>query len=344
MNRDKYLVVKGLAGLGNRMLSALTGIVYAHLSGRKLYIDWNDPSFATGSNAFHDLLMCPLFDRSDKIPHSNSVNPLVWLGNLESPVGYMRAPKQSNHDFWKKTSVDLSRIDYEEDVLVMWTYNQKLGLLRNHFAGRREDWLAMSDKAILSMLLKTELVPSLDIQERIRKFRDEHFIGKTVGVHIRYTDHQASLLSILTKLDSVLKQDREFLIFLATDNVQIKKLIEENYGNVITTPHWYPMPGARIHDNKACPDRLQSGIESIIDLYLLAECDYLILDTSSTFSYVARLLAKTDGPRIYDAKRSDKLTPRLRWFSWRAKLGLGVFSWGLAALSKFERFRRWLIR
>ena len=52
MNEDKYLIVKGLAGLGNRMLSALTGILYARLSGRRLIIDWRDPTYSSdGSNA-----------------------------------------------------------------------------------------------------------------------------------------------------------------------------------------------------------------------------------------------------------------------------------------------------
>src|SRR5262249_35551159 len=41
-NDGKLLLVKGIAGLGNRILCALTGILYARLAGRKVCVDWRD--------------------------------------------------------------------------------------------------------------------------------------------------------------------------------------------------------------------------------------------------------------------------------------------------------------
>lgn len=57
---DRYLLVKGRAGLGNRMLCALTGILYARLAGRRLLVDWSDPIYAEGGlNVFHRYFRCP---------------------------------------------------------------------------------------------------------------------------------------------------------------------------------------------------------------------------------------------------------------------------------------------
>jgi hypothetical protein len=117
-------------------------------------------------------------------------------------------------------------------------------------------------------------------------------------------------------------------------------MFEENYSGVMTTNHWYPKPGARIHDNRACPDRLESGVESLIDLYLLAECDYLIIDSSSSYSYVANLISKAEKSNVFDATRGDKLAPRIRYLSWKLMLRLGLYSWGLNILSKIEKYKK----
>jgi hypothetical protein len=41
-----FLLVKGRASLGNRILSALTGILYARLTGRRLLVDWRDEVYS----------------------------------------------------------------------------------------------------------------------------------------------------------------------------------------------------------------------------------------------------------------------------------------------------------
>ncbi len=338
MNEDKYLIVKGIAGLGNRILAALTGILYARLAGRRLIIDWSDPAYSnSGTNVFHDLFLCTLYDPADKIPATGSVSPAIWQGNLYNSATSMRKPYKNNTEFLKNTSIDLTRLKYGEEIAVMWAYHGEVDQLRGHFKGTYEEYAEMSKEAILSGLLREDLILHPRIQSKVNEFRQKEFSRKTVGVHIRYTDHRAGLLAILDKLNTLLRLEPGLQVFLATDNIQIKKMLEENYPGVITTPHWYPKPGSRIHNNLACPDRLESGIESLVDLYLLAECDYLIIDTSSTFSYVAMLLAKAPNSDVYDLAAGGKLTPRIRHWSWRLMLKLGLYSWGLNSLSRFLR-------
>ncbi len=338
MNEDKYLLVKGIAGLGNRMLSALTGILYARLAGRRLIIDWSDPAYSkNGTNVFHDLFLCTLCDPTEKIPETDSVSPAVWKGSLHKSATSMRKPYRNITQFLKNTSIDLTRLSYEEELAVMWAYHGEVDQLRGHFIGACKGYVSMSKEVILTRLLREDLILHPRIQSKVNEFKHKEFTGKTVGVHIRYTDHRSSLLAILDKLNTLLRLEPGLQVFLATDNIQIKKIFDENYPDVITTPHWYPKPGSRIHNNSACPDRLESGIESLVDLYLLAECDYLIIDTSSTFSYVAMLLTNADKSHIFDMAKGEKLTPRIRHWSWRLMLKLGLYSWGLSSLSKFLR-------
>jgi hypothetical protein len=345
MGGDKHLVVKGLAGLGNRMLAALTGILYAKLSGRRLIIDWSDRTYSVdGSNAFHTFFMCPLCDTSDDIPITDSVMPEVWRGRLREFATNMRKPYKNIREFEKKTSINLAKIDYTEDVLVMWTYNQKIDLLRDHFKGEFKEMKQMSNAVILRKLLREDLILQPLIRNRVNEFKHERFSKKTVGVHVRYSDHRVNIWSIIRKLNSLLRLVPGLQIFLATDNVQIKRMFEENFHGVISTPHWYPEPGSRLHDNRRCPEPQESGIEALVDLYLLAECDYLIIDSSSTFSELANLLSAAPASNVYDLKRGDKLTPFMRRMTWKAMLRLGLFSWGLNIASMLHRANQYFKR
>lgn len=341
--KDKYLVVKGLAGMGNRMLSALTGILYARLSGRRLIIDWSDLTYSNdGSNAFHCYFQCSLCDPADEIPITDSVCPAAWRGHLDKSAATMRTPYRNITEFRQNTSIDLKKLDYQEDVLVMWTFDGDVELLRNHFTGAFGEFSNMSKDEILKKLLREDLLPHSRIKNMVDEFRRERFRGKTVGVHVRYSDHRTRLLAILNKLSTLRKIENGLQIFLATDNIQIKRLFEENYPDVITTQHWYPKPGSRIHDNRACPDQLASGVDALVDLYLLSECDYLIIDTSSTFSKVACLLTTTPESNIHDLGRGDKPPPFVRRITWRTMLRIGFYSWGLNILSKIQRTKNFL--
>ena len=53
MDDKKYLLVKGTAGLGNRLLFLLSALLYARLTERLLVVDWCDQTYSDdGTNAF----------------------------------------------------------------------------------------------------------------------------------------------------------------------------------------------------------------------------------------------------------------------------------------------------
>jgi len=109
---DRYLLVKGRAGLGNRILCALTGILYARLAGRRLLVDWSDPIYAEGGlNVFHRYFRCPTADPADRIPATDSVAPAIWRGRLdESSRSMEHAHGTLGRESWRELSIDLRRL------------------------------------------------------------------------------------------------------------------------------------------------------------------------------------------------------------------------------------------
>ena len=128
---------------------------------------------------------------------------------------------------------------------------------------------------------------------------------------------------ILRELDSLLRREPDLRVFAATDNREALETVQRRYPDVITTSHWYPAPGAALHRNPECPDRLESGVEALVDLYLLGSCDYLVGDTSSSFTYLASVLP----PRkveLIDVRPPPYLRVRLVRAIWRRYAASGL--------------------
>ena len=345
MDGKKFLLVKGRAGFGNRMLSALTGIAYARLTDRKLLVDWSDDLYSVdGSNVFHRFFQCSLYSPTDDIPATDSVRPSIWRGHLrESCIAMQKrnAPDTTGRSWWELSSIDLTKLDYPEDVVVMWTVVEKVDLFRNHLSATFREFEGATKQAILTTLLREHLILQPEIRRRVAHFKGNHFGKATVGVHVRYSDHRTHLWAILKALNTLLKREPNLQIFLSTDNIAVKEMFEESYPTVITTPHWYPPPGLSLTQTWARPIRAEQGIEALVDLYLLAECEYLIIDTSSSFSYVASHLTRAPRSHIFNVKRRGKRRAKQRRLMWRLWRKLGLFTWGLRVMRmavKMQRF------
>jgi len=321
MNRNGILLVKGCAGLGNRILCLLTAFLYARLTKRLLVVDWSDPIYSSGgSNIFDRFFQCKVSGSMTELPDTDSIAPRIWRNHLRDSVRDMRrhyAPESAWHPgTWSKFSIDLSRLDHPEDVLVMWSYFEQVRVLRRHFTGAFARLRDRDTKAILREGLEGNLRLNPLVQERVDRFKNDWFHGRTVGVHIRYTDKRSRMKAICRKLDGLLKQDPGAQIFLATDNVDVEKMFQSEYSRVTAIPKSYPAPGIAIHRSPALSDRVEHGIEALVDMHLLAECDCLVLDESSSFAYVASLLTRRPGVRVYNLQRGHRIPPDVRYWIW----------------------------
>ncbi len=321
MSKDKFLIVKNEGGLGNRILSALGSILYAQITRRKVIIDWRDSIYSRDrSNVFPKIFTTPNLNIRlvEEIPYTGSVYPPIWTNNLDKSVlEFLRShnvswPLDRGPLTWSKYRVDTRRIDYPYDCLVSWYYSEELQKLRRHFKGEFANFNNWSNDAILRKLLKENLILNESIQSRVDEFKNNSFGDKTIGLHIRYTDRKSPFEKYLPIINKILQKEPKALIFIATDNRLVESYFREKYKNiVISTEKWYPAnqtsiygsPETHLHGKPDCPDLLENCIEALIDMYLLASCDYLLCDQTSTLARVARLISDISEAQVIDISK-----------------------------------------
>lgn len=132
------------------------------------------------------------------------------------------------------------------------------------------------DEALLGALF----VPVAEVRREI-ELRQERFAPETVGVHIRRTDHAASIAKSPTglffeALDRDLERNPALGIFLATDSEEVKQEMRRRYGNRVLTA-------------EAGADRSSAaGIrDGVADMFTLARTQRIYGSFQSSFSEMA---------------------------------------------------------
>jgi hypothetical protein len=308
-----YVLVKGKAGLGNRMLSAMTGILYAMLSQRNLVIDWSDSTYSDdGQNVFPKLFRAPNSETQLPISAYQSVRPSLWKGRLNQQAAeFIQEIDPAAHRSlraYRRFSFELSKLEYDEQTLVMFSHTQLIPKLRRHFRGAFSRLAKMSDEDIMRWLLREVLVLNEDIMAKVES-RWKKLAGDEtmIGVHVRFTDLKTTLGSTYNAVDELIHSVPDYKLLLATDNIGVQKAMVQRYKNLVTNEKWFPDEGATMHLSEHCPDRLQNAIDALIDMYTLAKCQYLVFAGSSTFSYISSLISTMPGSNIIDTERNDPI-------------------------------------
>lgn len=296
---EKYLVLKGKAGMGNRLLVLLEGILYSEMTSRKLVVDWSDRAYSGDrSNSFPRLLDSPASLEIDAVAAADSVYPPAWKGHLDQSVDEMlRVYEPDNDDadeigaIVAKYTIDPSVADYQEDVVVRWAFVHELYKMKRHAQGKFEYLRHLADDVILRKVIREALVPCAEVRERVDDLRSKHFGDKAIGLHIRHTDRKNSFEGYEKFVDRFLRRNPKGAVFLATDNIDVETYFKQRYPHVVAAEKWYPEPGQPIHRNLDNPDKLASAREALIDMYLLSKCDFLVYNGTSSFGLFARLLS-----------------------------------------------------
>jgi len=320
---ERYLLVKGAAGMGNRILGLLSGTLYARITGRRLVVDWSDDCYSDdGANVFPLLLHCRAFDPATTLPASGSVWPEAWDGHLHRSAREMRLAcgkgTKGNPLLWQKLSADIRHLDYDADIVVYWAFTQQIFRLRRHFHGPYAAWSAQTDAEVLRHLVREELALAPDLRDAVNEYASASFESKPIGVHVRYTDRKARLRHILTAVDRAAQEQPDPLVFLATDNREVERLFHGRYPRVLTTDKWLTEDGMPLHKNERRPDKLASARAALVDMHLLAHCTPLIVDRRSSFAYMATLL-KNEPATVVDTQRWSRLSEAQRHRLWQVK-------------------------
>lgn len=326
--RSRIVLVKGSSGLGNRLLSLLSAILYARLAGRQVVVDWRDGSYADpGVNAFPLLFRSESAAALDRDPPSTSVAPWMWDGRLHMSarqVYEVLCPHGPRHSPFVGSlfSFDPGILDHPADVIVTWSSVHFLALLRRHFSGPWKGWRRMGDDAILARLLREELAFHPEILAHAEEIRRSWPRRPRIGVHVRNTDRTTNLRRLHRRLEALLTRVPEAGIFLATDDAGVETDFHRRYPDVATVPKWFPPSGPLHTPNSPCPDRLAMARTSLVEMRLLTACDHLIVNGNSSFSQITRLLYRGDPRHVIDVASWAWLPAPVRERAWRVRDGV----------------------
>jgi len=267
---NKYVMVKPLYGMGGRLSVFITALEYSRRTGRELIVDWNGGSFGSNKiqfDVFRYFFKSPRItfltdDSIRRLSSECSVFPEIWRDRLDTKKQSLpRAARYSRP----------SGSEPEEDIFVITRDSPEIYLEEN-------------ENRTTELFREIEL--SDYVQELVDSFRNQNFSDSSIiGVHFRHGNGEEgvkppSLDWYFAHIDSILEA-KEAKIFLCTDCSAILEIFQERYNSVISTTKEYLEVGSgAFHYQEEFEERLQSGIEALLDIWLLSHCDYLVVSDS----------------------------------------------------------------
>ena len=328
---ERYLWVKGKAGLGNRILVLLDSLLYAEMTGRNILIDWRDGAYAApGENAFPKLFDSPVSADPATLGSGEVVAPATWKSHLDKSVDDLFAelfPSDTEMDTVRSVAarytIDVRRPDYAEPIAVRWGWTHELYCMRTRFVGAFASYAPLADDEILRAIMRARVRPSASIATEVEAIRTAFFSDPVIGLHIRYSDRKNPYESYFPHVDAFLARHKGGVVFVATDNQAVEAALKGRYPRVVATKKWFPPPEVPIHRNRHSErDRASNAREALVDLYLLGACDALVFNATSTFGQVASLISGApDADRIDMAPFSVR-RPATRVYQWLRSRGL----------------------
>ena len=153
------------------------------------------------------------------------------------------------------------------------------------FCAAEEPLLKGSERDVITWFPR----PHPSILEKVEAFRCAYFPPRTVGVHVRRTDHKRAILhspdrAYFRKTDRLV--DKGYHLFLATDNENTLLMMKTRYGHKLIH---YPKVSEIEQRWPRQTSTLQDILDDIADLWLLASCEFVIGSAFSSYSRVAIL-------------------------------------------------------
>lgn len=326
----KTVIVKGSrAGLGDLLRAVTLGILYAKNSNRRVFVDWSDGYYSEmGKNAFPEAFEVRGFPMSESCPVSESIAPAIWRGYLDRSLSELVTEtgwEWRREEAIGRYSIDVTKLDYEEDNVVLWDFDQleKLAKIVLPWTSCWHPWI---ERAVFRRFFLPHVKPRTEILQAVKDFKRDHFSSGMIGVHIRhgsdarcgqripmdiYESHLAGLLRLYPDAG----------IFLATDQRAAEAHMCEKFPRLVSRAKWFPANGESLHISSEVSDRLRRLDEALMDIWLLSACDFLLFPAESSFGTVAACIGNARLRRIYP------LAPDSHWHPpWRQGLNWASIS------------------
>lgn len=304
---DDALVIKAKGGLGNRMLSGVTGLVLAKLMGRTPYIDWRDGMYVPpGENLYPLLFDARWMDDLAAYDDSTDVAPALWSGRMtKHPTDIIHADFPNSHQdplIYRKLSVDLDGQSPPEVVAVFWSYISKLHRLKRRMKAHPE-FSNTSVDDVASDFLEQYFRPVPEVNEAV----DAIFAGNdrpVIGAHLRFTDRKVSPARILRPLERLKRLNPHARLFLATDSGEAQATVLDRFPDAITISKALAEEGSALHvASSQFTDPVAEARNALVDMLALARCDWLVHSRHSTFSVTAALMGRIAKSHQIDVDR-----------------------------------------
>lgn len=314
---EKFLLLKGCAGLGNRLFSLFSAIHYAEKTNRKFIVDWRDGLYGKkGDNIFPKYFKInhPLYFNPENIDHleldKKSIYPESIKSKLREPI--IDEYFQATQNIWRKFPKSRKKIFNLNKFKTHWSTakfrtNSKsfFGYLKSIYD---KDSLPLGDYLHYSIksdvVLFVEFTPlfrqnylrylelSDEIQAEINKFCMQNNISERIGIHVRNTDMKPTrnIGSLIAELKTLKNTDS---FFLASDDIDTINLFKKELKDVVTITKFIPDSKAEkgLHKwalQQNSPEHAELIFkESLIDMMILAKSKYIVYQGNSSFSNLA---------------------------------------------------------
>ena len=261
----EHLVIYPRAGLCNRLRAIASAKRLCSRAGARCTVVWDWGDYRA------------LFD--DGVEWMPYREPMDWRRNLIVP-GYHHIRHLPFQEGGSRRSWRVPVTTHPQIALTSWFVfcAAEERPLRRYTVYEEQDVFAWFPK------------PHSSILEKVAVFKEAFLPPRTVGMHIRRTDNAGARLrspdsSYFREGDRLV--DTGHYLFLATDNQDTLQLVRRRYGEKLL--HY---PKASILERRwpRNSSNTQEIIEDMVDLWLLASCDFVIGSQGSSYSRVAILL------------------------------------------------------
>ena len=314
MNRkaEKYLVLRGCAGLGNRLFTFLYALEFAKSAGRVLVVDWRDGQFHfPGKNAFDHAFY---IDGVCTIDEFNSKGLSVYPSKefLKGNGIY----EVANYKFGYTGNFKFIFTDIIKGRLSRWVsyWQLKSDQSRLLLAPFRNTFLELGERIHSNIdddiVVFTAFFPSISkikgfdairlnsvMSKKVNDFIDEYNLKEgTIGVHVRYSDKKPTkqLFGLKSAIEEKIQNfDR---IFLSTDSQYVEDEIKVWFPNKVIVQPKTQLSDSTIglhqgaYRNQDHVLALALFEESIIDMWSLRACTTLFYQGNSSFSLMSHYL------------------------------------------------------
>lgn len=297
MPKTKYLIVKGLDGLGSNIKMLYSCLFFSRLYDLKIILDWRNYSNYKNTDLFNKL-----FDNKNRHKDGNTNFELI-TDDFKSTSYYP--------EFWNNENIHFDKIPkykFKSLVISNSTLNKNIN--------KYETIVAISKFFPVNLdryIIKNNLIlkPSKLIKTRVDKFYNEHLNNKyKINIHYRhgngelYGKRNSNMTGqYVEKINRIIKKlKKEYVIFVSTDSENIQKFFDKKYPNKCKyIDKWFPNEKqGPLHYNAKCDDMYKNILDSVTDLYLLSKYDYLICGYSN-FSNQAILISRSNDDEKYKA-------------------------------------------